>query len=608
MERHSWKKRWNYRARRVVSLRHALGVLGFLAMVTSSFAVTFTASLERDTITFGESVGLSLTFDGAQPDGTPTIPSIANLQIAYNGPSSQISYVNGQVSSKITYNYTVTPRQAGDFTIPALSCEVGGQKLTTQPIRLKVLKPGAPAPAAVASGAQPAFLRLVLPKTNVYLGEIITGEFQLYLRDGVQGANQFQFTATPTEGFSVGKMVESQRRRVQMGNFGYTVIPITVLLTPIKTGPLSIGPVTASVVIELASDNRRRDPFRDPFGMFSNNERRQIALATELETVQCLPLPEENKPAGFNGAIGNYTMAVNVGPTNLATGDPITVRVMITGRGSLSALTLPEQAAWHDFKTYPPTANVETSDPLGLQGTKTFEQIVTPESTDIKELPPFSFSFFDPDARDYRTLSQPAVRLVVRPGGSAPAPMVAATTPANNDTPPPQRDIVPLKTRLGTVTQTHSAIGRQKIFLALNTMPALAFIGVVIWRKRTDALANNPRLRRERQVAESIRAGLERLREQAAQNKSEEFFAGLVHLLREKLGERLDCPASAITEAVIDEKLRPRGLPDSTLDELHALFQSCNLARYAPVESSRELAAIIPRLESALKKLEAIKA
>ena len=80
-----------------------------------------------------------------------------------------------------------------------------------------------------------------------------------------------------------------------------------------------------------------------------------------------------------------------------------------------------------------------------------------------------------------------------------------------------------------------------------------------------------------------------------------------MRLLQERLGERLDCPATAITEAVIDEKLRPRGVPDSTLEELHELFQACNLARYAPVRSSQELAAVIPKLESALRKLAEVR-
>src|SRR5207249_8392921 len=123
------------------------------------------------------------------------------------------------------------------------------------------------------------------------------------------------------------------------------------------------------------------------------------------------------------------------------------VRVQITGRGALDALTLPGQAAWKNFKAYPPTSKIETTDQLGLQGTKTFEQVVTPESPDLKELPAFSFSFFDPDAKQYRTLTQPAVPLTVRPGGAAPAPVIAATSKFAPDAPPPRQDIVHIKPR-----------------------------------------------------------------------------------------------------------------------------------------------------------------
>jgi hypothetical protein len=89
-----------------------------------------------------------------------------------------------------------------------------------------------------------------------------------------------------------------------------------------------------------------------------------------------------------------------------------------------------------------------------------------------------------------------------------------------------------------------------------------------------------------------------------AQNNSDDFFAMLFRLLQERLGERLDQPASAITESVVDEQLSPRGVEDSTLSELRDLFQLCNQARYAPIKSSQELAAIIPRLETALGKLK----
>jgi len=84
-------------------------------------AATFSAALDRSTITLGETATLSLTFIGGSPENVPAPPAIPNLQINYVGPSSQISILNNQVSSTVTHNFTVTPRQPGDFSIPAFA-------------------------------------------------------------------------------------------------------------------------------------------------------------------------------------------------------------------------------------------------------------------------------------------------------------------------------------------------------------------------------------------------------------------------------------------------------------------------------------------------------
>jgi len=472
---------------------------------------------------------------------------------------------------------------------------------------LKVVKPNAPPPEAVNSGSQLAFVRLQLPKKEVYVGETLTGQLQVYLNSRVQGINGFQLSPLPADGFTVGKMVQGQRRQTQVGNAVYVVIPIDVALKAVKTGPLSIGPVTITMVLELPASSRQRDPF-DPFGFFNRSEQKQVSVATDISNIQALALPREKAPANFNGAIGNFTLSMSAGPTNVAAGDPITVKVQIAGRGSLDSLTLPDQPGWHDFKTYPPTTKVETTDSLGLQGTKTFEQIVTPQNADIKTLPEISFSFFDPDQKSYRTLTQPAIPLMVRSGGSAPLPTVAATSRGSKDnSPPPAQDIVPNKQRLGTLAQIGPSMPQQRWFIALQGVPLLAFLSALVWRRRTDNLANNPRLRRQRQVAQIVRQGLEDLRRFAAEKKSDEFFAALFRLLQEQLGERLDLPATAITEAVVEERLRPCGVAQPTMASLEELFQTCNLARYAPIRSSQELTAMIPKVESVLWELQAMK-
>jgi len=320
--------------------------------------------------------------------------------------------------------------------------------------------------------------------------------------------------------------------------------------------------------------------------------------------VRVLPLPTEGVPGNFNGAVGNYTMTVSAGPTNVAVGDPITVKVQIAGRGALDSLALPDQPAWHDFKIYPSTPRIDTSDALGMQGVKTFEQVLVPQNNELQALPPVSFSYFDPDSKSYRTLTGPEIGLAVRPGGATAVPVIAAGGHGREEGQPPAQDIVSIKQHLGEVAQVTPPLVQRPWFLALQGVPALAWLGSALWRRRTEQLANNPRLRRQRQVAERIREGRNELRAFAAENDSDQFFGALFRLLQEQLGERLDLPASAITEAVIAERLQPAGVPEATLSGLHELFQACNLARYAPVRTGEELAAYIPKIEAVLRDLQ----
>jgi hypothetical protein len=567
-------------------------------------AASFTASLDRDTVTLGESATLSLTFEGGQSKNVP-MPDVPGLQIVQNGTSQSMSIVNGAMSSTLTVTFSVTPRQAGKFTIPSLMTDVSGQPLATTPLTLIVTATAAPSTADANSGNEVAFMKLVLPRQPVYVGEVIVGQVQLCFRDDVQNIGNFRFTSTPAEGFSIGKMAEAQRREEQIGNHAYHVIPISVLLTATKTGNLSLGPFTAGAVLVLPSSNQRTgDPFFNQF--FNPGEQKQVSLATEQINVQSLPLPAENVPANFNGAIGDYTMTVGAGPTNLAVGDPITVRVQISGRGALDTVKLPEQPGWDDFKLFPPTSKTETSDQLGLAGAKTFEEIVTPQNTDVHALPEFSFSFFNPDDEKYHTLTQPPLQLVVRSAGATPMPTIAANKNSANENQTPL-DILPIRENLGTVAPVGGSLVTRPLFLAAQTLPVLAFLAAFVWRKRADTLANNPRLRRKLAVEKLIQNGIGDLKKFAAENDAGQFFATLFRLLQEQLGERLDCPASAITEAVVDERLARLGASPAALESLRELFQLCNQARYAPVRGTSELNAVTAQFERVASELQGMR-
>src|SRR5262249_51551887 len=138
-------------------------------------------------------------------------------------------------------------------------------------------------------------------------------------------------------------------------------------------------------------------------------------------------------PASFSGAVGNFTLSqYQAGPTNVGVGDPITLKIRIAGQGSWDSVTIPSAPAtadWREFKLYPPTAKVETHDQMQINGPKYFEQVITPKNADVKEIPGFTFSFFDPNARPSRTLQRAPLPIVVRPTAATPQPTIVQTSP-----------------------------------------------------------------------------------------------------------------------------------------------------------------------------------
>jgi len=576
-------------------------------LITSGRAASFTATLDRDTVTLGEQATLSLTFEGGQPAKLTPL-EVPGLQFGTPSRSfsQNIDFNSGQVNARLVLSFPVTPQREGEFTIPAMTADVGGQAMASQPLKLTVTKPGATAASGANPDSQFAFARLALPQKEVYPGETITADLQLFYRQDTQLANQPQVAGAPADGFAVGKIAGGNMTLAQVGNAVFNVIPAKIALTATRTGALRVGPVTVSLDLLVPSNDRRSDPF-DPFGMMRRSVEKPLSVATDALDVKAQPLPSKNVPPDFNGVVGNYTMTVSAGPTNVTVGDPITVRVQISGSGALDAVTLPPQDAWQNFKTYPPTTKLETSDQFGFQGTKTFEQIISPQNSSVHELPPLTFSFFNPDDGQYHTLTQAAVPLTVKAAAASPLPTLAANRNSAPENQPPQ-DILPIKESMGTLAQAGAPLIARPAFLALQSVPVLAFLAALVWRKRTDNLANNPRLRRQRAVAALIAGGMDDLKKYAAANQPDEFFATLFRLLQEQLGERLDCPASAITENVIDEHPVLRGAPKATLDGLRELFQLCNQARYAPVRGTSELNSVAAHFGKTIAELQEVKA
>jgi hypothetical protein len=575
-----------------------MAVCFWLAFPAGLRAAGFSASLDRDAISMGESATLTLAFDGGSPDALPPLPNIPGLNIRDGGgDATSISIVNGEVSSTASHNFLVVPSKDGTFVIPPMSVKIGGQICRSQPVKLTVAKAAAASPNSNGN-PKSVFLKLLAPKTDVYVGEIFPVEIQLYFHTA-QGGDMPHLNE---EGFTLGKMIQAPESSTVVAGQQLNVVTIKTYAVPAKAGKLDLGPATMSLKIPTGYQ-------RDWFGRLMATGWQPVTLQSDPLPLQVLPVPKDNAPASFSGAVGNYSMMLTASPTNIAIGDPLTVKIQIIGQGDLSGITLPAQTNWQQFKLYPPTSDFQPAqdDALGISGTRTFSLTAVPQTMDIKELPPFTFSFFDPEQREFRTLTQASVPLIVRPSAASLPPSNLANLNSSADNSTTSEDIKPIKQRPGALAEIQPPLIERPVFLALQSVPALAWLTLLVKRKQDERLANNPRLRRQRLTERIVNEGMRKLRQSAQANQGKEFFATVFHLLQERLGERLDLPASAITEAVLDERLRPLNAPEELVGQLRELFHVCNQARYAPQTTHEELASLVPKVESALNELKRLK-
>lgn len=564
-----------------------------LCAVSSHAAATIRAALDRSTIMAGETGSLQVTVEGGTPQSAENFPPIKGLSIQYQGHQQQFSSVNGQSTFRHILTYAVSATQPGQYEIPAVRVMVDGAALATQPVSLTVTRSDIPAQN------RNAFIRLVASKTNVYVGEVLPIDVQLY----VTSADNIQQPQLESDGFIVHKQAQHTQSRTQIGQEIYNVFSFKMSVSAVKAGKLNLGPAKMSLALRVSAP---RDP-NDMFGIFGRVQRRDVNVASPPLEMNVMPLPP-NAPAGFSGAIGRFNWTIEAGPTNLNAGDPVTLRVVISGTGNLDSLKLPE-FAWPDFKTYSPNSSIQSQHPLGLEGSKSFEQVVIPQSASVRAIPELALAYFDPAQNAYVQLLQPAIPLAVKPSTAAAVAPTVAAAPGGGEPDEAQRtDIVHIKMETGPIAAIRPPLIRQPWFLVLQAIPLAVYFGVGIWRKRQDELARNPRLRRHLQLQRTMQNGLAELRQMAGENRTLDFYGLVFRLLQEQLGERLDLPGTAITEAVVDERLPARGASPELIARLHALFQLCNQARYAPVQTNAELLAVAGDLEKALQGLQQLPA
>jgi hypothetical protein len=540
----------------------------FLAPIAIAMQFAFAASpsvtavLSDSQPAVGQMVQLEIKVNGANSANVPEMISIDGLEIHQTGTSRQFEMNNFDVSSSVTYNYTILPLKAGHFRIPPQTVRVGNESLRTPELVLNVT-PGSGSSGSSAGSAQSgqnavanklAFAELVVAKKDAYVGEMIPAEIRLGFDPRARGRLQ-EGPELSGQGFTTQKLQQPRENLETIGGRTYQVYTFKTAIAAARPGKFEIGPVTAKAIVVLprrqSTSPRTRprspfdafnldDPFSDPFfsdPFGSMGERTELPIRSEPATLNVKPLPS-NGPPNFSGAIGNFTMAADAKPKTVQVGDPITVTSTISGRGNFDRMNGPgleDERGWHK---YPPSSKFKQDDDVGISGEKTFEMVIAPNEKKIA-VPPLVFAYFDPVKENYVTLRSDAVPIQVE-GGAAPAPAVAAA-PATPATPTatvgvtlaptakPQ-DILYQMSDLGRV-RSFAPIYERPVFWIAQLAPLILLLGSIGWKIRQAKIDN-----RDAQRAAALQQESTELLRKLRRNElsPQEYFSNASRVVRVK--------------------------------------------------------------------------
>ncbi len=583
-----------------------IGLILFAATGAAMAAndVKFNVSLDRERLALGESAQLALSFQGTQSMPAPDIGNIDGLEVRYVGPSTMMTVINGQVSSSITHMYIVQPLRIGKFQIGPFSFKYKNDNYSSNQITLDVTeerpitqRPQAPQAAEPVSAEKPnlsdrIFVTLNLDKPTAYVNELIPITVKLYVNQ--MNVSDIQLPSFSQEGFSKIEFREPKQYRETMGGLTYDVLEFRTNLYSTRPGDYKVGPakIKCNLVIKkraaggamrddmFGNDPALRDSFFDDF--LTRYEKTPVELKSDEVHLIVSALTEAGKPKDFSGAVGDYQFIFQAGPAKVRTGDPVTVRMTINGTGNFNTVLSPKFENMEGFRAYEPEVKTQ-------ENSKEFVQVLIPETEKVTQVPKASFSYFDPIAKDYKTIIQGPIPLQVEKAKEeSPSKVVEPAVAGRPELKEPAADIARLKEVPGRWISRENKIYRNGLFRALFAIPLFGLIVTYIVVGRKNRIKNDTVYASKLAALKVAGPGMRALRHIVRSGDSKIFYEELFRTMRDYLGNRLHIPASGLTFDMVNRKLLSKDVEAGIITKIRNLFTVCDEARFAFLQFNAE--------------------
>lgn len=551
-------------------------------------------TIQPPLIQLGESATLSIEVRNAKRVQPPALPDVPGLRFAGAGQSQHTSWVNGKSDSYTAFNFQIYPQKTGTFAIGPFEYKVDGETKTLQG-ELKVVSTSGDA-AQPQSWADIVFARLAVDRESAYVQEPFGMTLSIYSRQGLQMAGNINLQGMPGAGLDGLQWQEVQGGREVINNVIYDIRRFQTRTRAVGSGVFEFKPSVTVQVVVPNQNNRSNDPFFGAF--FQRTETRPVDLPVEKAAITVKPLPEVSKPSGFSGAVGRFDFAVSAQPLEIHPGEPVTLTMTISGDGNFDRVMPPALPANGLFRLFGEPVRKQENNAVR------FEQVVSPRTADIKEIPAIPFSFFDTQSGQYRTVNSKPIPITVTATSNSTAQVFVAKD--SIVLPPPE-------TPFATESDLQRIEGQVKSLWQtvrpwLWTIPSALVMGVVLFlgqRFHRTRQSDTVRVRRQK-APKAARKALRAADHARRRNDPASFYDALWNALVAYFGNRLNLSPGAVSPTATLNALDKAGLDPEQIDMTRAIFEQVEASRYGQPEhiSAENMEKLQNSLEQVLKQCE----
>ncbi|MBN1338300.1 MAG: protein BatD [Bacteroidales bacterium] len=608
---------------RFISLVYVLTLLVAPAGFTQN--VSFTGS-SKTTVAVGEKFNLvyTLNAEGENFRG-PAMPDFNVLSGPFTSSSSNIQIINGQLSKSVelTFTYVLSAVKEGVFDIPAATVTVGGKQYRSNIIKIQVVKGASQQTPGQGRNQQDrssggisldkdVFLRAIADKKNPMQGEQVIVTYKIYTKVPISHIDIQKLASFP--GFWSQNLLKENEQLKQYTEYingeEYVVADVRkVALFAQKTGKLTIEPLEMECVAQVRqqSQKRTRDPFFDSFfndPFFNRYQNVELNLKSNPLTLDIKPLPSQNRPADFNGSVGNFSFNATINKTNLKSNEAVNLKIVIAGTGNIELIENPVINFPPDFEVYDPkvSLNINTGN-TGVSGQKTYEYLIIPRQPGSFRINPVRFSYFDLAKNAYVTHTSPEFALEVEKGDGQES-QVTYSGVNQEDIKFIGTDIRYIKPELPVFKLINNHFFNSSGFYLLLAAPVVLFLlFIMLWKKELKKRSNLALMKNRK----ATKVALKRLKNAhllMKENKADSFYIEISQALWGYLSDKFSIPLAELSSETAHQYLEKEAIDSETAQSFLKTVEETEFARFAPGEAGKSMQDIYERALNAITQVE----